>query len=459
MTKRAPGTTIGRYVIRSVLGTGGMSTVYACHDTLLDREVAIKVFAARAVDQDLIRTQEAEARLAAKLNHHALTTLFDAGVETTVPGEPQIYLVMERVEGADLKNRLAEGPLGAMDAAYLGTDLSGALAYIHQNGFLHCDIKPANVLLVARNEDLRMRGKLTDFGISGIIGAHSGRGTTTGTAAYLAPEQVEGAAPSPATDVYALGLVLIEALSGRLEFPGSVHETAAQRLSRDPVVPPSAPEDLAAILRDMTHRDPLARPTARKAGERFERVAARLIAQLRGEAPLPVTRPEDQRLEAVHRYGVLDTPPDEAFDRISRLATRLLDTPISFVSIVDEKRVFHKARLGVDVDEVDREDSLCPITVDLGKPWSVADIAVDDRTKDNALLAAHGVRAYAAAPLTTSDGYNIGSLCVYDVRPRTFDRDDLSNLAELAAVAMHELELRLAARRAAFLPTERFDQG
>jgi serine/threonine protein kinase len=458
MTQRTPGSTIGRYVVQRVIGTGGLSTVYSCHDTLLDRDVAIKVFSARATDKDLIRTQEAEARLAARLNHHGLTTLFDAGVETTVPGEPQIYLVMERVEGLDLKHRLVDGPVSSMDVAYLGTDLSGALAYIHQNGFLHCDIKPANVLLVARDEDLRLRGKLTDFGISGIIGAQSG-GTTTGTAAYLAPEQVEGASPSPATDVYALGLVLIEALSGRLEFPGTVHETAAERLSRDPVVPPSVPEDLGAILRDMTHRDPVARPTARKASERFERVAARLIAQARGEAPLPPTRPEDQRLEAVHRYGVLDTPPDEAFDRISRLATRLLDTPISFVSIVDEDRVFHKARLGVDIEEVDREDSLCPITVELGHPWSVADIAVDERTKDNALLAAHGVRAYAAAPLTTSDGYNIGSLCVYDVRPRTFDRDDLANLAELAAVAMHELELRLAARRAIFAPTERFDRG
>jgi tRNA A-37 threonylcarbamoyl transferase component Bud32 len=450
LTDRQPGTAIGRYQIRSIIGRGGLATVYSCWDTLLDRDVAIKVFSSRATSKDLLRIQEAEARLAAKLNHHALTTLYDAGVEATNPDEPQIYLVMEHIAGADLKSWIESRRLDALQLSYLGTDLNSALQYVHENGFLHCDIKPANVLIAERDANSRLRGKLTDFGIAGIIGAQKGQGTTTGTAAYLAPEQVEGGDPTPATDVYALGLVLIEAYTGRLEFPGSVQETALERLRRDPRLPSDMPSDLADALRAMVERDPAKRTSAHAASERFERVAARLIAKKKGAvAPMNGTS-EDDRLAAVHRYGVLDTPPDEAFDRITRIAGRMLDSPISFVSIVDEDRVFHKARLGVDIAEVPRADSLCPITVDVGVPWYVADISVDERTKDNALLAQHGVRAYAAAPMVTEDGHTIGSLCVYDVRPRTFTPEDLEDLNELAAVAMHELELRLAARRAAF---------
>ncbi|MET0590442.1 MAG: protein kinase [Naasia sp.] len=455
MTEREPGSTIGRYVIRSVVGRGGLSTVYAAHDTLLDRDVAIKVFSSHATSRESIRLQEAEARLAGKLNHHALTTLYDAGVESTDPERPQIYLVMEHVVGADLKSRLQRSTLTPLQLSYLGTDLSSALAYVHENGFLHCDIKPANVLVSSRDEASRLRAKLTDFGIASIIGAHHGKGTTTGTAAYLAPEQIEGGEPTVLTDTYALGLVIIEAFTGRLEYPGTVDETALERLRRDPRIPAEMPRDLAGIVADMVARDPQKRINARVATERFERAAARLIAIEKGEQEALIpneagTASEPDRVSAVRRYGVLDTPPDEAFDRITRLASRMLDSPISFVSIVDSDRVFHKSRLGVDIAEVPREDSLCPITVEMGAPWYVSDIEIDERTKDNELLAANGVRAYAAAPLITTDGHSIGALCVYDTRPRTFSDGDLSDLSELAAIAMHELELRLAARRMAF---------
>ncbi len=454
--QREAGSSVGRYVISSVIGRGGLSTVYSAHDTLLDRDVAIKVFSSHATSKELVRLQEAEARLAGKLNHHALTTLYDAGVDTSDPERPQIYLVMEHVVGADLKTRLRRSTLNPLQLAYLGTDLNSALAYMHENGFVHCDIKPANVLISSRDEASRLRGKLTDFGIASIIGAHGGRGTTTGTAAYLAPEQVDGGDPTVVTDTYALGLVLIEAFTGKLEFPGTMEETAVARLHRDPRVPKELPPDVAGILRDMVERDPTKRISARIAAERFERAAARLIAVEKGgvdifaEPAIEETNDEKSRVDAVHRYGVLDTPPDEAFDRITRLAGRVLDSPISFVSIVDSDRVFHKSRLGADIEQVSREDSLCPITVEMGTPWYVSDIEIDERTKDNELLAANGVRAYAAAPMVTTDGHSIGALCVYDTRPRTFSSDDLNYLEELAAIAMHELELRLAARRLAF---------
>jgi len=450
VTERTPGTMIGRYLIRSIIGRGALSTVYAGHDTLLDRDVAIKVFSSHATSKELVRIQEAEARLAGKLNHHALATLYDAGVDALNPEHPQIYLVMEHVAGADLKNLLVTRTLNPLQLSYLGTDLSSALAYVHENGFIHCDIKPANVLIADRDAASRLRGKLTDFGIASIIGARRGQGTTTGTAAYLAPEQVEGSEPTPATDVYALALVLIEALSGHLEYPGTIEETALERLRRDPVIPATTPSDIAKILRDMTDRDPRRRISAAVAAERFERSAARLIAQLKGASVPPTSSSEDERISAVRRYGVLDTAPDESFDRIARIAGRILNSPISLMSIVDEERVFHKARLGVDIEEVPREVSLCPITVEIGRAWSISDISLDERTKNNPLLVEQGVRAYASAPLRSADGHNIGSLCVYDTRPRAFSESDLETLSELAAVAMHELELRLAARRAIF---------
>jgi eukaryotic-like serine/threonine-protein kinase len=450
VTDRGTGDPIGRYRVRSVIGQGGLATVYAAHDSLLDREVAIKVFAARATSKDLVRIQEAEARLAAKLNHFALTTLYDAGVDSSDPSAPQIYLVMELVAGADLRARLESGTFNALQVAYVGTSLTSALSYVHENGFIHCDIKPANVLIADRDAEQRPRAKLTDFGIAGIIGAREGQGTTTGTAAYLAPEQVEGSAPTPATDVFALGLVLLEAYTGRLEYPGSVDQTALARLEREPELPADMPAELADALRGMLARDPSERLSAKAAAEKLERVAARLIALSQGLQATPHPASEEDRVDAVRKYGVLDTPPDEAFDRLTRIAGRMLDAPISFVSIVDSDRVFHKARRGVDIVEVPREFSLCPITVELAAPWYVADIAVDERTKDNALLAQYGVRAYAAAPMIDEEGRAIGSLCVYDTRPRTFTPEDLEDLNELAAVAMHELELRLAARRAAF---------
>ena len=258
-----PTVVAGRYLVSEAIGRGGRAVVYAADDPLLHREVAVKVFRTAAGTPTELKLQEAEARLVAGMNHYALTTLFDAGVDTTEPDAPQIYLVMERIPGVDLRRHLREhGPLTSTQLAYLGFDLAEGLQYVHEHGFLHRDLKPANILIAERQAETRIRGKLTDFGIASVIGTRDAGEFTTGTAAYLSPEQVDGQEPTTASDIYSLGLVLLEGLTGETAYPGSVEESAFARLDRDPHIPDSAPAALAAVLRSMTALLPEDRATS-----------------------------------------------------------------------------------------------------------------------------------------------------------------------------------------------------
>jgi sigma-B regulation protein RsbU (phosphoserine phosphatase) len=161
---------------------------------------------------------------------------------------------------------------------------------------------------------------------------------------------------------------------------------------------------------------------------------------------------EAKRMAAVVRYDVLDTPPDGAFDRITALASRLLRVPISIVSIVDTDRIWFKSRHGIDVEQIDRDPGLCASAILQEGPWLVNDAAADPRTLANPLVSGDlGLRFYAGVPLTTQDGDRLGTLCVIDQRPRELTDDETATLEDLAALVMHELELRLAARTAVAL--------
>lgn len=452
-TSGLPSAITGRYRITGVLGRGGRSTVYSAYDPLLRRDVAVKVFTARADTAEELRAQQAEARLLAGLNHYALTTLFDAGVDTSDPALPQIYLVMESIPGLDLKRRLAQQALTPDQVAHLGADLADALATVHDAGFLHRDIKPANVLLADRGAESRLRGKLTDFGIATIIGARQAGETTTGTAAYLSPEQVDGGDATPASDVYALGLVLLEALTAAVEFPGSVEASAFARLDRDPFVPDSVPPPLADVLRAMTGRAPRLRPAAAAVATALQAVVVDQAVHARTVDASALAPDEAIRLAAVRRYNVLDTAPEETFDRIARLASRVLDVPVAIVSIVDVDREWFKSHRGLpsDLVEIDRDVALCSTPVATGRPYALADVRTDPRTHDNPIvLQDPELRSYASAPLTTTDGHAIGTICVFDRRTRTFSDEELGDLIDLGALVMRELELRLASRRALF---------
>jgi sigma-B regulation protein RsbU (phosphoserine phosphatase) len=163
---------------------------------------------------------------------------------------------------------------------------------------------------------------------------------------------------------------------------------------------------------------------------------------------MTIATDEAQRLAAVCRYQVLDTPPDGAFERITSLAARLFDVPISIVSIVDADRIWFKSHHGVDAEQVDREPGLCASAVLQSGPWLVNDARHDPRTLANPLVAGElGLQFYAGVPLTTQDGFNLGTLCIIDTQPRELTEDEVASLTDLARVVMDELELRLAARR------------
>ena len=158
---------------------------------------------------------------------------------------------------------------------------------------------------------------------------------------------------------------------------------------------------------------------------------------------------EAKRLAAVRRYDILDTPPDGAFDRITALAARRFGVPIAIISIVDEDRIWFKSHHGSPVAQIDREPGLCASAI-LGEvPYLIEDARDDARSLANPLVAGDfGLRFYAAVPLTTSDGHNLGTLCVIDKAPRATDDDEMEDLKDLAAVVMDQMELRLSARTA-----------
>jgi len=165
---------------------------------------------------------------------------------------------------------------------------------------------------------------------------------------------------------------------------------------------------------------------------------------------------ESERLAALRRFDVLDTPRDGAFDRITRLASEMLEMPISIVSLVDHDRIWFKSTYGLDgVEQIDRSPGLCASAILSEEIWLIEDAKVDPRALANPLVAGEfGLRFYAGSPLRTNDGYNLGTLCVIDKQPRRLTDTQRRVLDDLAALVVDELELRLAARRQARRATE-----
>lgn len=252
----------GRYHLRECVGQGGMARVYRAEDSLLGRTVAIKMLRAETEQGAASERARGEMTVLASLNHPALVTLYDAQLH---PGRAE-YLVMEFVDGPTLAERIAQGPLPSDEVAAFAADLAEALHVVHGAGIVHRDIKPSNVLLTGRSlTGSRSGAKLADFGISVLVDAArlTSPGTVIGTAAYLAPEQLNGAAPAPPADIYALGLVLREALTGERAFAEAegIGATLA-RLIEAPVIPESVGPAWSALLQRMTATDPEDRPTA-----------------------------------------------------------------------------------------------------------------------------------------------------------------------------------------------------
>lgn len=248
----------GRYELGPVIGTGGMARVHRGTDTLLGRPVAVKVF---RLDADPLHAAriETESRTLASVQHPGLVAVYDTGTWRRADGVQLPFLVMELVDGPTLEACCLDGSLTVQEVAAIGADLAAALTHVHAHGIVHRDVKPANILLGTDR-----RPKLTDFGIARLVDSarQTQTGLMVGTAAYLSPEQVKGHQVGPPTDVYALGLVLLEAATGRREYSGNNVETALARLERPPVVPQDLPPSFRTVLRQMTAGEPSERPRA-----------------------------------------------------------------------------------------------------------------------------------------------------------------------------------------------------
>src|SRR3954449_3977538 len=254
----------GRYRLGDRLGSGAVAEVFKAMDERLARPVAVKLFRGDAAEE--LQRHEAEMRTLAQLDHPNLVTVYDAGEANDQP-----YLVMQLIEGDTLADELRRGPIGPERTARYGAALADALAYVHAQGFVHRDVKPANVLIAGDG-----RVHLADFGIARLVdSAHEPRtGDVLGTPGYFSPEQVTGEPVGPPTDIYALGIVLIECVTGERPFEGGAMEVALARVNRSPDIPASLPEEWRTLLRAMTMRDPAQRPNAVVVADSLRRIAA-----------------------------------------------------------------------------------------------------------------------------------------------------------------------------------------
>ncbi len=271
-------TSILHYRITNRLGAGAMGEVYLARDERTERLVALKfVGRTQAAEGEARARLTREARAAARLNHPAIVTVH--GLEDT--GD-QLFLVQEYVQGETLAARLARGPLPLADAERLARSLATALAHAHAHGVHHRDLKPDNVLVAADGQF-----KIADFGIARVDGAAALTvdGSILGTLPYMAPERLEGAAGDARADLFALGAILYEALTGLRAFPGATQAEVLYAVVRgEPAVPalPAAAQPLLAVALHLLAKDPAARPADGDA------VCAMLDAWTRtGTAPLP----------------------------------------------------------------------------------------------------------------------------------------------------------------------------
>ena len=281
----------GRYRVAELLGRGGMADVFRAVDRRTDLSVALK--ALRCADPTSTERFRSEVRALRRLHHPGVVALRGSGVHDDVP-----YLVLDLVNGPALDEELAEGPLGVERAVTIGHEVAAALAEAHRLAIVHRDVKPSNVLI-----DVEGHARLSDFGIARMLGTPSvtATGAVVGSPAYVAPEQLGGRPVGPAADVYALGLVVVECLTGVPCYTGPPSEAALARLHRPPIIPDDVPRWLQRVLAAMTARHADRRPDAGAIADAFEHQTAESVLPATAPIPLHPTAPAPAHLRRRRR--------------------------------------------------------------------------------------------------------------------------------------------------------------
>lgn len=368
----------GRYRLGAVLGRGGMGTVHRAEDERLGRPVAVKLLppAAEHHGERLRR----EAKVLARLDHPSLVRVLDVDEEGDRP-----FIVMELVDGTTLAERLREGPLDERRVREIGAEIADGIAHAHAEGVVHRDLKPANIVLGEVGP-----ARIIDFGIARIADATglTDTGTILGTAAYLAPEQFAGGGVGPPADVYTLGLVLIEALTGRRAFDGDAVESVAARLEHPPDLPSGLDEPWPELLLAMTSVDPDRRPSAADVAERLTGRAAGTEAGtgtagpaddtvVTHPTPAPAAVTEPIGITAVLPAPAATDPNEHAPARPLRGAGRRLAQDRRTVALLGAAAVVLLMLVGIVALATGGDDDPAPAPGDDAVPADLAD-ALDD---------------------------------------------------------------------------------
>ena len=367
-----------RYELEELIGGGGMADVYKARDCLLNRPVAVKILHEEfKQDKEFVDKFQREAQAAARLSHPNIVNIYDVGV-----ADGDHYIVMEYVPGRTLKDRIRqEGHLSVSESLRVAREIAEALAHAHANNIVHCDIKPHNILMMADGH-----AKVADFGIARAVteSTMTYSGNVIGSVHYFSPEQAKGTMITPKSDVYSLGVVLYEMLTGKLPFTGdNPVSIAVKHLQEEPVpvrqIDPAIPPVIEAIVSKAMSKDPAMRPTSAELVQDISQAERMLMA---GSQSMPQMAPMAQDPDATQVLPRVQptqqpipprrAPQDEGYDE---------DEPEK------EKSIFKSKKFIAGLLVVLLAGFFVGAFMSYGKFWSTAEVTVPDVTGKQMTLA------------------------------------------------------------------------